>query len=81
MMLITPVKKSVVTNVTITMTVEEASYLLEIIQHIGGPPEGPRGTFDRLGSGLERAEVERSHGLYSKQVTGGITIEPVKEEA
>ena len=74
MMLITPVKKLVVTNVTITMTAEEASHLLEVIQHIGGTPSGPRGTFDRLGSGLERAGVKRSHGQFNASVGGSLTI-------
>ncbi len=75
MMIIITKTDVTINEVTITMTGEEASHLLEIVQHVGGPPTGPRGTFDQISDGLTNAGVERSHGLYSKDISGGITID------
>ena len=61
-MIIKSESKTVVTEITITMSPEEAVVLREIAYVIGGNPSGPRGVIDRLDAGLKKAGIKRTGG-------------------
>jgi len=46
-------------QIVLTLNVRTASILLEILQHVGGSPSGPRGNMDRLREALDSAHVLR----------------------
>lgn len=64
-----------VTEVTITMTKEEAGYLMRICQIIGGTPEGPRGLFSGREDSLNSRFYEHEVPPYNGPIEGCITFE------
>ncbi len=64
-----------VTGATVTLSAEEAGYLLEVTHRVGGPPTGARGVFDRLRDKLTQAGVKRSHHFNTPDVHGSVTFE------
>ena len=51
-------KPDPITEVVLRMTVEEAGTLKQVINKIGGDPEGPRGVLEEIIISLSRAGVE-----------------------
>ena len=47
-----------INEVVLRMTVGEAGTLKQVINHIGGDPEGPRGELDGINMSLYKAGVE-----------------------
>lgn len=62
-------------KITLIMSEEEASHLLEVTYHISGEPDGPRGSLDMIHDGLINAGVARSHDPNSPNVSGYITLD------
>jgi hypothetical protein len=58
-------------RILIEMSEDEARTLMEILQHVGGPPAGRRAHADRLIAALEKVNVERA-GAHT--TTDGGTI-------
>ena len=63
-----------VKEVILHLSVEEAHYLYDITNVIGGTPEGPRGLFDEIRKVLRDS---LSYYSYSSKVTGSARIEPL----
>lgn len=56
-------------EVTLDLSGIEAGVLLEILNHVGGRPEGVRGAADSIKQALERLGIEPIG-----EATGGITL-------
>lgn len=60
-------------QIVVTMNVRTASILLEILQHIGGNPMGPRGNMDRLREALDSVQI--LHPVRNLECGGTFMVE------
>ena len=62
-------------QIVLTMNVETASLLYELLHHVGGSPQGPRGNFDSIRMALFTANVPRNRTAHLDIVRGSIFAE------
>jgi hypothetical protein len=52
-------KAKIKKKVVLELSEYEARTLCEVFQHIGGPPEGPRGDMDKILEAIEEIGIKR----------------------
>lgn len=61
-------------EVSITFDVETAAILLEVLRHVSGSPEGPRGAMDRLAEKLEHVCSPDEDFIHAENLIRGFVV-------